>query len=189
MLVGQFRLRRNIYQLIDHEIAAAQMGQKASIILKLNSIQDPRMIARLYQASNAGVKIKMIVRGVCSLVPGIKGFSENIEVISIVDRFLEHTRIYKFHHGGRDKIYLSSADWMTRNLYYRIECAFPLYDQAVKDEINDFLDIQLKDNVKARIVDAGHNNHYKMGEKGKQFRSQKMLYQYYQNKLLRKRNQ
>ena len=188
LLVGQFRLRRNIYQLIDHEIAAAKMGQKASIILKLNSIQDPRMIARLYQASNAGVKIKMIVRGVCSLVPGIKGFSENIEVISIVDRFLEHTRIYKFHRGGNDKIYLSSADWMTRNLYYRIECAFPLYDQAVKDEINDFLDIQLKDNVKARIVDAEHNNHYKMGEKGKQFRSQMMLYEYYQNKLLRKRN-
>jgi polyphosphate kinase len=77
---------------------------------------------------------------------------------------------------------------MTRNLYYRIECAFPLYDQAVKDEINDFLDIQLKDNVKARIVDAEHNNHYKMGEKGKQFRSQMMLYEYYQNKLLRKRN-
>ncbi len=188
LLVGQFRLRRNIYQLIDEEIAAAKMGKKASIVLKLNSIQDPRMIARLYEASNAGVTIKMIVRGVCSLVPGIKNFSENIEVISIIDRFLEHTRIYKFYNGGRDKIYLSSADWMTRNLYYRIECAFPIYDQAIKDEINDFLDIQLKDNVKARIVDAEHNNAYKLVKEGGQLRAQLMLYKYYKDKLLSKRN-
>ncbi|MCH2023632.1 MAG: polyphosphate kinase 1 [Saprospiraceae bacterium] len=184
LLVGQFRMRRNIYKLIDQEIANARDGKKAEITLKLNSIQDPRMIARLYDASNAGVKIRMIVRGACSLVPGEVGFSENIEVISIVDRFLEHSRIYMFHNDGKEKIYLSSADLMTRNLFYRIECAFPIYDQDIKKEIIDFLAIQFQDNVKARIIEKGQTNTYKLDDNSDPKRCQLMLYDYYLDKLL-----
>lgn len=185
LLVGQFRMRRNIYKLIEQEIEYAKAGKKAEITLKLNSIQDSRMIARLYEASNAGVKIKMIIRGVCSVVPNQSGFSENIKIISIVDRFLEHTRIYRFYNGGEEKIYLSSADWMTRNLFYRIECAFPIYAKDLQQEIKDFLNIQFKDNVKARIIDAKQKNEYKKNDSSPK-RSQYQMYVYYQDKLLQK---
>ncbi len=184
LLVGQFKMRRNIYDLIEKEIEMAKKGEAAAITLKLNSLQDARMIARLYEASNAGVKIRMIVRGVCSLMPNQIGYSENIEIISIVDRFLEHARIYMFHNGGDEKIYLSSADWMTRNLYYRIECAFPIYAEDIKQEIKDFLAIQFQDNVKARIIDAKQVNNYKQDEKAIPKRAQYLMYEYYQDKLL-----
>lgn len=185
LLVGQFRMRRNIYELIKNEIDNAKAGKPASITIKLNSIQDSRMIAKLYEASNAGVKIRMIIRGVCSVVPNQIGFSENIEIISIVDRFLEHTRIYSFHNNGDEKIYLSSADWMTRNLFYRIECAFPIYAEDTKQEIKDFLEIQFRDNVKARVMDAKQSNKYKRDNSSFK-RSQYMVYEYYQDKLLQK---
>jgi polyphosphate kinase len=185
LLVGQFRLRRNIYQLIEQEIEHAKAGRKALIIVKLNSLQDPRMIARLYEASNAGVQIKLIIRGICSLVPNQIGYSENIEVISIIDRYLEHTRVYYFYNNGDDQLYLSSADWMTRNLFYRIECAFPIYDEQLRQEIKDFLDIQLKDNVKARWIDGKLTNAYKE-DNASPWRSQHRLYLYYQEKLLPK---
>lgn len=188
LLVGQFRMRRNVYQLIDQEIKHAKAGRKALIIVKINSLQDPRMIARLYEASSAGVKIKLIIRGICSLVPNQVGYSENIEVISIVDRYLEHTRVYYFHNDGADQLYLSSADWMTRNLFYRIECAFPIYDKQLKQEIKDFLDIQLKDNVKARIIDGKLTNAYKE-DNASPWRSQHRLYLYYQKQLLPKIDQ
>lgn len=183
LLVGQFRMRRNIYDMIEREIENARIGIKAAITLKLNSIQDERIIDLLYAASKAGVKIKMIVRGICSLVPGIKGFSENIEVISIIDRFLEHSRIYIFHNGGDDKIYLSSADLMTRNLYHRIECAFPIYDKDLRKEIFDFMQIQFNDNVKARILDAEMSNKYKLDEAKRPYRSQIEAYKYYKRKF------
>ncbi len=182
LLVGQFRMRKNIYDLIEAEIKNAKAGKKAEILIKLNSIQDHRMIERLYQASNAGVKIKMIIRGICGLVPQQADFSENIEVISIVDRFLEHSRIYWFHNNGKPKIYLSSADWMTRNLYHRIECAFPIYDKRLRAEIGDFLDMQFKDNVKARVIDAEHNNFYKLDDSRRPYRSQIETYKYYQER-------
>lgn len=185
LLVGQFRMRRNIYQLIEQEIEHAKAGKKAEITLKLNSIQDARMITRLYDASNAGVKIKMIIRGICSVVPDQIGYSENIEIISIVDRFLEHTRIYMFHNDGDEKIYLSSADWMTRNLFYRIECAFPIYAKDLKQEIKDFVTMQFRDNVKARIIDAKQTNAYKSNNSSP-YRSQHRMYVYYQDKLLPK---
>lgn len=188
LLVGQFRMRRNIYKLIDNEIAAAKAGKTAAITLKLNSIQDPRMIARLYEASRAGVQIRMIVRGICSMVPNQAGFSENIEVISIIDRFLEHARVYMFHNGGKEKIYLSSADFMTRNLFYRVECAFPIYDKTLRQEIKDFIDIQWQDNVKARIIDAKQQNKYKRDENSIPKRSQHLLYEYYQDQFLQKKD-
>jgi polyphosphate kinase len=161
LLVGQDRLRKEIWKRIDAEIAAAKSGKPAEILLKMNSLQDQRMIHRLYQASMAGVKVKIIVRGICCLVPQLPIYSENIEVISIVDRFLEHTRIYIFHNEGRPEMFLSSADWMTRNLYHRIECAFPIYDESLQQEIFQVLKMQWQDNVKARIISPTANNTYK----------------------------
>jgi len=164
LLVGQFNLREALEDKIDREVKNAKAGLPAKIILKMNSLQDRNMVVKLYKASRAGVKIKMIVRGICCLVPGIKGISENIEVVSIVDRFLEHSRIFVFHNNGKEEIYLSSADWMARNLSYRIETTFPVYNEEIRQEILDFLHIQLSDNVKARIIDRGQKNEYKNDE-------------------------
>lgn len=162
LLVGQFNLRPELEKLIDFEIDQALAGKKAEIILKMNSLQDEKMIKHLYKASQAGVKIKLIIRGICCLVPGVKGLSENIEAISIVDRYLEHIRVFIFYHGGENKIYLSSADWMTRNLSHRIETAFPVYDDNIKKQVIDLVNIQLCDSVKARILDEEQTNTYKV---------------------------
>jgi len=183
LLVGQFNLRTKLEALINYEIKQAKAGKPAKIILKMNSIQDEKMIRKLYQASNAGVKIQLIIRGICSIVPGVKGFSENIEAISIVDRFLEHARIFIFHHGGADRIYLSSADWMVRNLSHRVETAFPIYDPAIKKEIIDHINIQLADNVKARIIDLEFKNEYAKGHSDLATRSQVETYYYIKRKL------
>ncbi len=172
LLVGKHNLRPGLYALIDREIAAAKKGLPASMIVKLNSIEDQEMILKLYAASNAGVKIRMIIRGICCLVPGIKGFSENIEVISIVDRFLEHARVMVFHNGGNEEVYLSSADWMERNLSYRIETTFPIYDPILKKEIIEILQLQLNDNVRARIIDRYNLNEYRKVATDIPFRSQ-----------------
>ena len=160
LLVGQFNLRSELSNMILREIENAQLGRKAEIILKLNNLQDPDMIDLLYQASQKGVRIKLIIRGICCLVPGVKGISENITCVSIVDRYLEHARIFVFHSGGEEKIYLSSADWMTRNLSYRIETVFPVYDESLKSIIKDLISIQLSDNVKSRIIDKHGKNEY-----------------------------
>lgn len=182
LLAGRTRLRRNLHALIDREIDNAKKGLPAAMILKMNSLQDERMVEKLYEASRAGVKIKMILRGLCCLVPQVKGFSENIEAISIVDRFLEHSRIFIFHNEGDEEIFLSSADWMTRNLYHRIECAFPIYDPDLRQEIKDYLNVQFTDNVKARILDADQLNNYRRDESGRALRSQVETYEYYKNR-------
>ena len=160
LLVGQFNLRPHLISCVEQEIKNARQGKPAQIILKLNSIQDEEMIRKLYEASQAGVKIKIIARGICSLVPKIEGWSENIEAISIVDRYLEHARVFIFHNEGDERIYLSSADWMTRNLSYRIETAFPIYDEAIRQQIKELIELQLQDNVKARVLDAAQSNAY-----------------------------
>ena len=178
LLVGQFNLRSGIEKMIDREIKHAKNGKKARIILKMNSLQDPQMIEKLYDASRAGVKIKAVVRGICSLVPGIKGVSENIEIVSIVDRFLEHARIFIFYNGGENNIYLSSADWMTRNLSYRVETTFPLYDEDIRRMILDIMELQLTDNVKARIIDEKHSNKYRKYGEDMAIRSQVETYYY-----------
>jgi polyphosphate kinase len=149
----------------------------------MNSIQDAKMVKKLYEASQAGVRIKMIIRGICSVVPEIKGFSENIQVISIVDRFLEHARIFHFHHSGEELLYLSSADWMVRNLSYRVEAAFPVYDLKLKREILDYIQIQLNDNVKSRIVDIEFSNAYNRNEADLAIRSQIETYYYVKRKM------
>ena len=161
LLVGKNNLRQGYYKLIDREIAAAKKKLPAEMIIKMNSLEDKEMIKKLYTASRAGVKIKLIVRGICCLVSGIKGKSENIEIISIVDRFLEHARVMIFHNGGNEEVYLSSADWMERNLSYRIETSFPVYDPDLKKEIIELMHLQLSDNVRARIIDRFNMNEYR----------------------------
>lgn len=185
LLIGQFNLRTGLEELINNEIELAKAGKEAKIVLKMNSLQDRSMIEKLYEASRAGVRVFLIIRGICSLAPGIKGYSENIQAISIVDRFLEHARVFWFHHGGEDKIYLSSADWMVRNLSYRVESAFPIYDPEKKAEIIDYLTIQLSDNVKARILDLEQSNIYKKDNPDMPLRSQLETYYYAKRKLER----
>ncbi|MEM9992088.1 MAG: polyphosphate kinase 1, partial [Bacteroidota bacterium] len=183
LLVGQFNLRRGLVDLIDQEIEHAKAGRKAEIILKMNSLQDRPMIKKLYEASQQGVKIKLIIRGICSLIPGLEGWSENIQAISIVDRFLEHARIFVFHNNGEEQVYMSSADWMVRNLSYRIEVAFPIYCQEVKQEIKNFINIQLNDNVKARILDEAQQNNYHHGNADIAIRSQIETYYHIKRKM------
>jgi polyphosphate kinase len=160
LFVGQFNLRPKLVELVDAEIEAAKAGRTARIILKMNSLQDKDMIDKLYEASQAGVEVKLIIRGICCLIPGKLGLSENIHCISIVDRYLEHSRVFIFHHGGEDLIFLSSADWMVRNLSYRIETAFPIYDPEIRKVLLDLIQIQFDDNIKARILDEQQSNTY-----------------------------
>lgn len=154
LIVSPFNTRKRFSSLIANEIRNANEGKDAWMILKMNSFVDKEMIEKLYEASNAGVKIKLIVRGICSLVPGIKGKSENIESISIVDTFLEHSRIYIFCHGGNNKFYLASGDWMYRNLDYRSEVAVPINDPDLQEELRKYIAIQLRDNCKARLLNS-----------------------------------
>ena len=165
-LVAPFDMRTRFYGLIDDEIRAAEDGLACGIIGKMNGLQDPRMIEKLYEASRAGVPIQLVVRGICCLVPGIAGQSESIEVRSILDRYLEHGRAFIFHAGGEEKIFLSSADWMHRNLSRRVELAFPVYHEDPRAQIREALKIQLADNVKARIIDAQQSNVYAPQEVG-----------------------
>jgi polyphosphate kinase len=178
LLVAQFGMRKSFISFIENEIQNAEEGKHAEITMKLNGLEDDRMIFKLYDASRAGVKINIICRGICCLVPGIPGMSENIRVISIVDRFLEHGRVYIFHNGGDEKIYLSSADWMKRNLSRRIEVAFPVYNKDLQKMIKDIVSIQLQDNVKARVIDERQTNEYQQGPQDTSHRSQIEIYDY-----------
>ncbi len=161
LLVAPFSMRKTFEKRIEKEMKFASEGRRAEITVKLNSLEDEEMIAKLYQASNAGVKIRLIVRGICCAIPGVPGMSANIKAISIIDRYLEHARMFIFHNGGQERFYVASADWMTRNLSHRIEVGFPIYDEAIQKEIRQYIDIELKDNVKARIIAKGRTNKYK----------------------------
>ena len=169
-------------RLIDNEVINKREGKAAGIQLKLNSLSDYRMIDKLYEASQAGVSIKIIVRGICCLIPGVKGQSENIEVISIVDKFLEHTRLYIFNNNNEPKYFISSADIMGRNLDTRVEISCPIYDLEIQQELQDTFDISWQDNVKSRLISATQDNAY-VREGGPAIRSQFAIYEYYQNKL------
>jgi polyphosphate kinase len=158
MLVSPFGLRNKLVMLIENEIRNAKAGREAYILIKINNLTDADIINKLYKASSYGVKIKMVVRGMFSLVPGIKGISENIEAIGIVDRFLEHSRFLIFCNGGDELVYITSADLMPRNLDRRIEVTCPVFNPALKKEIKDVFDIQWKDNVKARVFDETQSN-------------------------------
>ena len=181
LIVSPHYTKKILKQLIDEEIKNAKAGKEAYIKLKMNNITSYKMIDKLYEASRAGVKIQMIVRGICCLVPGIEGMSENIEVISIVDKFLEHPRLFIFGNNGNPKVYISSADWMTRNISFRVEVGCPIYDEAIKQELIDTFEISWADNVKARVIDQAQDNHYRAHTLPAQ-RSQVALYEYYQQK-------
>lgn len=154
LMVAPHQMRTKIEEYIDFEIEQAKKGKRAEIMIKVNSLEDRKIINQLYRASNAGVKIRLVVRGICCLVAGVKGQSENIEVRSIIDRYLEHARILRFYHKGKDLIYMGSADMMRRNLSRRIEVMTPIYEEDVKKQLIKVLELQWKDNVKARWIDA-----------------------------------
>lgn len=179
LLISPFTMRNKFVSLVEKEIHLAQAGKEAYIILKMNSLEDKKMIKLLYEASNKGVKIRLLVRGMCSLVPGIKGQSKNIKVTSILDRFLEHGRVYIFGNGGDEKMYIGSADWMTRNLTHRIEVVTPILDPDNFKIIRDVVDIELADTVKARVIDAEQKNEYVQQGKKPEVRSQYEVYEYF----------
>jgi polyphosphate kinase len=178
LIVSPIDSRPAIYKLIDNEVKNAKAGKPAYMILKMNSLADEQVIIKLYQASNAGVKIKMIIRGMCCLVPGVKGYSENIEVISIVDKYLEHARVHIYCNGGNELIYLTSADFMTRNIDNRVEVGFPIYDPELKKEIREIINIQLEDNTKAREINSQNNNKYHKTHSDIPCRAQIDIYNY-----------
>jgi len=161
LAVSPFNMRRTFTQLINKEMINAKAGKPAYITLKMNNLVDAKMITHLYKASQAGVKITLIVRGICSLVCGVKGVSDNITGISIVDKFLEHMRVFVFANGGDEKCFISSADWMTRNLDHRCEVAVQVRDKNVQNILKNILQIQLSGNTKARILDQNLSNAYK----------------------------
>ncbi|MFQ3839877.1 RNA degradosome polyphosphate kinase [Staphylococcus pseudoxylosus] len=160
LIVAPFDIRDVFLARIDNEIKTHLEHGNGKIIMKMNSLTDKDIILKLFEASCAGVKVQLIIRGICCLKPGVPGISENIEVVSIVGRFLEHSRIYYFHNNGEDKIYLSSADAMTRNMIKRVEILFPVEDKAIASRLLDYMNLQLSDNQKGRYQDQNGNYHY-----------------------------
>jgi polyphosphate kinase len=183
LIVSPQYTRQRFVKMIDREIMHAIAGRKTYMKLKMNSLSDLLMIDKLYEASKAGVKIQLEVRGICSLIPGIKGLSENIEAISIVDNYLEHSRIYIFGNAGLPEVYISSADFMTRNIDARVEVTCPIYDQEIKNELIDNFDLGWKGNVKARYHSYKLDNKYRVRGNSPIFRAQLETYKYYQNKV------
>lgn len=179
LVVAPFFMRNDFVQLINKEIRNARQHKPAAITLKMNSLVDKDMIAKLYEASRAGVQITLIIRGACSLVTEMEGWSDNIKAYSIVDKYLEHARIFIFHNGGQEKIFISSADWMSRNLDNRSEVAVPIYSESIRKQIKAIVAIQLSGNTKVRILDRKQENKYKQAKPGeKKVRVQDEIYNY-----------
>jgi len=183
LIVSPHYSRSRFIKLIDREITNSVAGKKASIKLKMNSLTDIKMIDKLYEASRAGVKIKLIIRGICSLIPGVPNMSENIEAISIVDNYLEHSRVYIFRNDGNPEVFISSADFMTRNLDARVEVSCPIYDNDIKKELIDTFEIAWRANVKARLHNETLENKYRKINGEKPFRAQLEMYNYYRDKI------
>ncbi|MGB1075285.1 MAG: polyphosphate kinase 1 [Flavobacteriales bacterium] len=182
LIVSPYSTRRKFSKLIAREMDHAAKGKEAWMILKLNNLVDSEMIEKLYEASCAGVRIQLIIRGICSLIPGVSGMSENIEVKSIVDRYLEHARLLVFSNGGNPEYFISSADWMTRNLDRRIEVSVPIRDPQLKSECAAYLDVQLRDNTKTRIIDAAMANKFVKRKKGEpRIHAQDAMFTFYKN--------
>jgi len=183
LIVSPHYTRSKFMKLIDREILNASLGRPAYIKLKMNSLSDNKMIDKLYDASRAGVKIQLIIRGICSLIPGVEGMSENIEAISIVDAYLEHARVYIFGNEDHPEVFISSADFMTRNLDSRVEVTCPIYDEDIKKELIETFDIGWKGNVKARFHSEKLDNKYRLRGNNPVFRAQLETYKYYRDKL------
>ena len=178
LVVSPHQTRRHFSKLIDHEIENAKKGKPASIFIKLNSLSSEDMARKLYEASRAGVKVRCIIRGLSVLVPGMEGQSEHIEAISIVDKFLEHSRVLIFENGGKPLYYISSSDWMTRNLDNRVEVSCPVYDEKIQEDLRQMLEIQWSDNVKARIIDAAQRNQHRPTPAKGSIQAQDKIYAY-----------
>lgn len=183
IITSPLETRAKVNALIDREIKTARAGGQGFMILKMNSLTDEQLIQKLYEASNAGVHIQLIVRGMCCLIPGQVGYSENITVRSIVDRFLEHARVWIFGNGGEEQMYLASADLMSRNIDRRVEVCFPILDPEIRREIRDIIDIQLRDNTKAREINKQNNNRYLGARRKIKHRAQEDIYYYLKYKL------
>jgi polyphosphate kinase len=181
LILAPFAMRNFFINLINQEMKNAKAGKEAWIILKLNNLVDEIIVRKLYRASQAGVNIRLIIRGVCVLIPGIPGLSDNIEGIAIVDRFLEHSRVLVFYNAGHPLYYITSADWMVRNFDNRIEVACPVYDKKIQEDLQRMLDIQWADNQKARLIRKGSPNLYKKSEEPP-LQSQIEIYRYFQGK-------
>ena len=178
LLVSPINARKKITDMVENEINNARSGFTGKILVKVNNLVDKELINELYKASQAGVQIDMIIRGMCSLKPGVPGLSENIRVISIVDRFLEHPRVMYFYNNGNPKLFISSADWMSRNLDTRIEVGTPVLSPILKNRILEILSIQFQDTMKARVIDAEQSNAYVKRGNRKKLRSQIAIYEY-----------
>jgi polyphosphate kinase len=177
LLVSQFNMIKRFDKLIEREIKNAKKGRPAGIIIKLNNLQERAMIEKLYEASRAGVKVQLLVRSICSLAPGVEGQSENITVHRIVDRYLEHARVFVFHNNGEPQYFMGSADWMNRNLHSRIEVVFPVYDAKFGEELNHILQLQLNDNTKAAMVNTALDNQRASNDKPP-FAAQQAIYEF-----------
>lgn len=181
--VAPTNMRKYFLNLINEEIKMAAKKKDAAITLKMNSLVDEVLIAKLYEAARAGVKIDMVIRGICCVYKGQKSLKDNINALSIIDEYLEHARVFVFHNGDKNKVYISSADWMVRNLDHRIEAACPIYSEEIKQELIDILNIQLAENVKGRILDNQQSNTYVPREEGEtEVRSQLAIYNYLRHK-------
>ncbi len=178
LLVSPFFTRKKLLLFIQTEIDNIKLKKEAWVFLKMNSLTDPELIKKLYEASQAGVKIRMIIRGICSLVPRQKGMSENIEVISIVDKYLEHARVFIFANDHDPRFYLSSFDWMTRNIDFRSEVGVPIYDKILQKQLLDIMELQWSDNSKARYIDESQSNRYKKVDLKNKVRAQDAIYKY-----------
>jgi len=182
LIVSPVSMRKQLNILVDKEIKSAKENKTASIILKLNSLSDDELIFKLYEAARAGVKLKMIVRGIFCMFTENKKFKKKVKAVSIVDEYLEHARVMVFDHDSKEKVYISSADWMLRNIDHRIEAACPIFNKEIQQELKDILNIQLTDNVKARILDNKLSNEYVLANDSNRIRSQIDIYNYLLNK-------
>lgn len=183
IITSPLETRSRLDQMIEREIEHARNGREASMTFKMNSLTDESVIRKLYEASNAGVKIDLIVRGMCCLVPQVPGFSDNIRVRSIVGRYLEHARIWIFHNNGEEEYFLSSADFMNRNLDRRIEVTFPVFDEDIQGEIKQIINYQLSDNTKAREINVNNDNRYIRRDSGRRYHAQLDTYLYLKDKI------
>ncbi len=181
--VAPYNMRQVFGELIDREVRAVKKKKKASIIVKLNSLVDAEMVNQLYEAAYAGVSVSLVIRGICGAYTEQKAFRKPMQAISIIDEYLEHARVFIFHTNGKPKVYISSADWMVRNLDHRIEVACPIYDHRLQQELIDIMAIQLSENVKGRILDNGqHNEYVHRREETPEIRSQVVIYDYLASK-------
>jgi len=183
LCVSPFNIRSFIIRQLNNEIKNARSGKEAWAILKANSLVDEEVAIKIYEASQAGVSIKLLIRGICVIKPGIPNLSDNIEALSIVDRFLEHSRVFIFCNGGRNKYFISSADLMPRNLDHRIEVVCPIFDKGIQKELMQMIQIELNANVKARSLHDGHINEYRKVNSDQRIRSQYEKYYMFRKML------